>query len=578
MALDGLTMGFIVRELQDKLLGGRVDKVQQPEKDLVVLQVRGAGATHRLLVNANPTGTRLHLTTKTYENPEVAPVFTMLMRKHLAGGRITAIQQLGGDRLIRIDVTGSDEMGEQRVKELWFEAMGRHSNLSLVLEGRIIDCLRHVTDDMSRVRRMLPGAAFELPPAQDKLAPEALTADSLRARLLMEGGRADKALANVVAGLGAGTAKELCLRLTGQETPLLTALNLPLFAQQAEKLLHALPGMAAPTLLMGPEGLPQDVLPFRFLSHPLDSQQPRDSLSEALDELHYEKDRYTRLMQRTSAFRRTLQAAQERTLRKMALQEEELQGSQRMEEYRVAGELLTAYAHQVPKGAESVDLPNWYDGQPLTVALDPALSPAANAQRYFKRYRKAHTGRKLAAEQKEKSQQELQLIEDALYALEEARTLQDISEIKEPLREQGLIKREPAAKGKRRPQESLPLRFMAADGTEILVGRNSLQNERLLKLADGQDLWLHAKDMPGSHVIVRAQGREVGQDTLLLAARLAAWYSKGQGAAVPVNYTLRRHVKKPGGAPAGFVTFTNEKLLIASATPAELKPFGQEGP
>ena len=574
MPLDGLTYGFIARELEAALLGGRVDKVQQPEKDMVLLHIRAAGQSHRLLINANPTGTRLHLTQNSYESPLEAPVFCMLMRKHLVAGRVQAIRQLEGDRLLCMEITAQDELGEKRDKQLWFEAMGRHTNLSLVQEGRIIDSMRHVTDEMSRVRRMLPGAPYEMPPTQGKLSPEGLDAELLAARLTQEGGRADRAVAAVLSGIGTASAREIRLRLTGEEQPQLSSLKVAAFAQSLVRFVEELPSLAQPMLYLDDQGLPKEALPFPFLTLPRERQQAMDSLSQALDTLHYERDRHNRLMQRSSAFRRTLKAAEERAIRKLALQEEELGAASRMEEYRVAGELLTAYGHLVQKGADSATLPNYYDGSQMQVALDVALSPAQNAQRYFKKYRKAHTGRRLAAQQKEKTLEELQLIEDATFALQHAQTQQDLGEIKEPLRQAGIIRRDPAPRGKpRREKESQPLRYQSEDGFTILVGRNSLQNERLLKLAQGTDLWLHAKDMPGSHVIVQMEGRDAPETTLLLAARLAAFYSKGEGGNVPVNYTLRRHVKKPGGTPAGFVTFTNEKLLIASATEAELKPY-----
>ncbi len=576
MALDGLTLGFIARELNDKLAGGRVDRVQQPEKDMVVLAIRAGGQNHRLLINANPTGTRLHLTDKPYESLPEAPVFCMLMRKHLVSGRVLGISQLHGDRLLRIDISAYDDLGELREKQLYFEAMGRHSNLSLVQDGIIVDCLRHVTDDMSRVRRMLPGAAFELPPAQDKIAPEEAEAAALYTRLAAEGGRADKALAAVVSGLGAASAWELCLRLAGQEQPQLKELNLSAFCDALAGLLRGLPGMAAPQLYAEETGVPRDALPFPFLSLPRAWQQPQDSLSAAMDTLYYERDRRDRLTQRTSAFRRSLKTAEERTLKKLAIQEEEMAQAERMEEHRVAGELLTAYAHLVGRGATEVMLPNYYDGAELKVALDPALTPAQNAQRYFKKYRKAAVARRTAAQQRENTLRELTLLGDALYALEQADTMQDIGEIKEPLREAGLIRREARAKQKRPDKTGQPLRYRSDDGFEILVGKNSLQNERLLKAAQGTDLWLHAKDMPGSHVIVSLQGREISDAALLQAAKLAAWYSKGEGAAVPVNYTLRKYVKKPSGAPAGFVTFTGEKMLLVTAAEADIRAMQQQ--
>lgn len=571
MSLDGLTLGFIARELAEKLIGGRVDKVQQPEKDMVVLTIRSGGQNHKLLINANPTGTRMHITEKSYESPLQAPVFTMLMRKHLMSGRVMDVVQIFGDRLIRIDIASNDEMGERRDKQLYFEAMGRHTNLSLVQDGIIIDCLRHVTDDMSRVRQMLPGLPYDMPPTQDKMAPQEAQAELLSRRLGEEGGRADRALANCVSGLGAVSAKEICLRLTGQEQPLLKDLRIEAFSLKASEFLQNLAALAFPRLYVDEEAMPKNALPFLFLSLDRERQQEMSSLSQALDQLYYERDHHQRLMQRSQAFRRSLNTAYERTLKKLSVQQEEIQAAGRMDDYRMAGEMLTSFGHLVKKGASSAELPNYYNDEILNVVLDPALSPAQNAQKYFKRYRKAVTAKSVAAEQKENTLKELALIEDAIWAVEQAYTVQDIAEIKIPLIEAGILRREAQPKQKRQEKQSEPVCFQTDDGFNILVGKNSLQNERLLKKAQGSDIWLHAKDMPGSHVILRSEGRLVSDEALLMAAKLASFYSKGKGQQVGVNYTLRKYVKKPGGSPAGFVTFTEEKLIVISVSEQEIR-------
>lgn len=578
--MDGLTLGFIARELSQVLVGGRVDKIQQPEKDMVILTIRSGGQNHRLLVNANPTGTRLHLTQKSYESPLQAPVFTMLMRKHLTSGRVMAITQLFGDRLIRIDIASNDEMGEMRSKQLYFEAMGRHTNLSLVQDGVIIDCLRHVTDDMSRVRQMLPGLPFFMPPAQNKIAPEDIKAELLAEKLLEEGGRADRALANSVSGLAAKSAGEICLRFTGQEQPQLRDLNIEAFSQKLTYFFAHLEELASPHLYLDEEKLPKEALPFPFLSLDRKRQQETQSLSLALDQLYYERDLHQRLMQRSQAFRRSIHTAYERTLKKLAIQQEELESAGRMEEYKMAGEVLISFGHLVKKGALHAELPNYYDEDILTVDLDPALSPAQNAQKYFRRYKKAVTAQKIASEQKENTLKELRLIEDALYAVEQAYTVEDIAEIKEPLQEAGIIRREAPPKQKRQIKQGEPLRFVTEDGFHVLVGKNSLQNERLLKLAQGSDVWLHARDMPGSHVILRSEGKAVSDSALLTAAKLASFYSKGRGQQVGVIYTLRKYVKKPGGSPAGFVTFTNEShmvIMVFEQEIREIKTLNPEG-
>lgn len=572
--MDGLTLGFAARELNAKLAGGRIDRISQPDKDLVVFSVRTPGESHRLLVAAGPHNTRMQLTRGSHESAETAPMFLMLLRKHVAGGRIVSIRQLQGDRLVVIDVNAMDEMGERHDRQLYFEATGRHTNLSLVTDGVIIDCARHVTDDMSRVRRMMPGAAYELPPAQDKADPHTATARELALRLAALGGRADKALAEAVSGLSAASAREIAFRLLGDERAPLNGADIPAFADRLAAFFARLDALAQPMLLVGPDQVPRDVLPFPYRSLPAELQQPYATLSEAMDALYDRKDRHDRLMQRASALRRTLRTAEARCEKKLAAQQAEADAAAHMEDMRIAGELLTAYGHLAAKGASSVALPNYYDdGKPLTVALDPALNAAANAQRYFRKYRKANIARRVAAEQIAKTMEELAVIADAAYALERSETAGELDEVKEPLRAAGILRRERGARGKRREKQGEPMAFRAPDGTLIRVGKNSVQNDRLLRAAQGGDLWLHAKDMPGSHVLVSSGGRAVPDETLGLALRLAALYSKGHGCAVPVNYTLRKNVKKPAGAPAGYVTFTGERALVVSAEERDIAPF-----
>lgn len=575
--MDGLTLGFVARELDKALAGGRIDRITQPDKDLVVFSVRTPGESHRLLVAAGPSSTRMHLTRGTYESAEVAPMFLMLLRKHLAGGRILNIRQLMGDRLLVIAVSAMDEMGERREKQLYFEAMGRHTNLSLVQDGMIIDCARHITDDMSRVRRMIPGARYEMPPRQDKADPYTATAAELSARLAAIGGRADKGLAEAVSGIGATSAKEIALRLLGDERPHLAEIDVPAFAEKLAAFFAQMNDIAQPTLLLEPSQVPRDVLPFPFAGLPAELQQPYPTMSEAMDVLYDRKDRHDRLMQRASALRRTLRTAEARVEKKLAAQQAEADAAAHMEEVRIAGELLTAFGHLAQRGAESVDLPNYYDdGKPMTIALDPALNATANAQKYFKKYRKANVARKLAGDQIIGTLNELAMIADAAYALERSESLEEINEVKQPLREAGILRREPKARGKRREKPGAPLSFQAPDGTLIYVGKNSVQNERLLKAAQGSDLWLHAKDMPGSHVLAALNNQPVSEETLSLALKLAAFYSKGRGHGVPVNYTLRKYVKKPAGTPPGYVTFTGERAVQVSAQEQELTPFAMD--
>ena len=572
MPMDGLTLGFMARELRETLTDGRIEKVSQPEKDMLVLVIRAQGKNHKLLLSAAPSFARAHLTDANYQNPADAPMFCMLMRKHLQGGRLTNLEQVGGDRVLKLTIENKDELGDTAPRELYLELMGRHSNLTLVKDGRIVDAIRHVSGDMSRVRQALPGLPFVPPPAQDKIDPAELTEEALAERMTQLSGPLDKALAACIRGLSPVAAREIAFRATGLHRTELSDLNIAELSGVICALFGRMPQMARPTAQMRPDGLMADVLPFPYLSLETGLQKPYPTLSAALDAFYFGRDRRDRMNQKSQALKRLIKTHLERDEKKLALQEEELTASAKMEEYRVAGELLTAQAYLVPRGAETVQLPNFYDPQGGTVeiALDVALTPAQNAQKYFKRYRKARVAQDLAREQKEKTLKEIELLEQAMFDLEESETEQDMADVRKALEEGGIVKPAAGKGGKKKPRqpESAPMRFLAPDGTEIIVGKNSAQNDRVTGAAKGTDTWLHAKDMPGSHVIVKAE--HPSPDTLAMALRLAAWFSRGKGVSVPVDYTLRKHVKKPGGSPAGFVIYTNQKTVVTSATEGEI--------
>ena len=578
MPMDGLTLGFIARELHAVLAGGRIERVTQPEKDMLLLQIRNNGKNSKLLLPASPSFARAHLTEGQFVNPIEAPMFCMLMRKHLTGGRLNAVQQIHGDRILRMDIESQDELGVMHPYELYLEAMGRHSNLTLVRDGKIIDAIRHVTDDMSRVRQALPGLAFIPPPPQDKLSSDEAGPEQLLERLSSWSGPLDKALSRHISGLSSAAARELCMRLTGSESVFPDIVHLPEICRRLSDFLQKLPSLSPPMILMGADGLPSDVFPFLYISFPSDMQHPRATLSQALDAFYDGRDRRDRMQQRSASLRKALKNSLERCEKKLGLQEEELKAAADSDQYRIMGELLNAHLYQVPRGAETVTLENYYSGTPLRIPLDVRLSPAQNAQRYFKRYQKARAAARLAAEQKVKTLREKSVLEEALNDLERCETEEDISDIRRVLREEGVLK--PAAAERKKPQkkqrQSAPMRFVSHDGTVISVGKNALQNEHLTLSARGDDIWAHATDMPGSHVIIHTEGREADEETLMCALRLAAWYSKGMGASVPVDMTLRRYVKKPSGTPPGFVTFTHQKNYIINVTESEIRQIREQ--
>ena len=573
MPMDGLTVGFAARELDQMLKGGRVDRITQPERDAVVMVIRAGSENHKLLLCASPNNARCHLTGGSFTNPLEPPSLCMLMRKQLTGARITEIRQENGDRILQVDMDAVNELGDHVLRRLVLEIMGRHSNLMLLDEnGRILEAARHVNAEMSRVRQIQPGMIYQAPPSQNKLNPESLQAETLEERLRKrEGGSFAKALSDEIAGLSRISAEELAERVTsrGEDWPE----DLADACRRLESQLRRLPEMAAPCVLRGEDGEAEDVFPFPYLSLDLSRQESSRTLSAALDIYYSSRDAKDRLSQKSASMIRTLKGQAERCARKLAMQEEELASAERMEEYRRMGEAIHGNLYQLKKGMTEAVLPDWSDpeGGTITVPLDNKLTPAQNAQRYFKKYQKARSARETAAVQRDKTLEELDYLENMLMDAENCTDESGLEEIRLELVRTGYMKRVTNRRQQRQLPPSRPARYRSADGIEIHVGRNSLQNDRLTQAAGGNETWLHAKDMPGSHVIIRTEG-EVPRETLRQAALLAAWYSKGKNSStVPVDYTLRKYVKKPSGAAPGKVIYTHQKTVYVTAEEEEIR-------
>lgn len=575
MPMDGLTLGFVAREMEPLLLGGRIDKVTQPEKDTLILWIRAGSENRRLLLCASPNNARCHLTAQNFPNPLEPPMFCMLLRKQLLGGRVVSLRQIGGDRVLHLTVDTVDELGDHVSRVLILEVMGRHSNLILVDgQGRIIDAARHVNQDMSRVRQIQPGLAYAPPPGQDKLSPEEATAERLLPYLEQYASLPlAKALGQSLTGFSMPAARELCCRLTGSAQGTLTAAELPEAARRAADFLRRMRDLTPPVVLLDAQGDPADVFPFPYVSCDTARQKPFPSLSAALENYFGVRDQKDRLEQKSASMVRLLKTHIERCEKKLALQNEELANAARMEEYRLMGELLNANLWQLRRGQKVTVVPNYYDeaGGQVSIPLDKQLTPAQNAQRYFKKYQKARSARETAAEQKEKTLAELSFLESALLDVGKCVGESELNEIRGELQRTGYLRSGMNRRQLKQLPPSRPYRYRSQDGIEICVGKNSLQNDRLTGSARGEEMWLHAKDMPGSHVIIRAEG-EVPPATLKQAAQLAAWYSKGQRSSnVPVDYTLRKYVKKPGGAPPGFVHYTNQRTVYMTVEESDIR-------
>ena len=569
MPLDGLTLGLVARELNDALAGGRVNKIVQPERDEIILTIRSGGQNRQLLLSATANCARAHLTTTRKNSPLEPPALCMLMRKHITGGRVCGIKTLECDRILEIEIEHFDELGDTARKKLICEFMGKHSNLIFVGgDGRIIDSARRVTEAISSVREVLPGLRYELPPAHGKIPYEQVEARALYERVQSMHGPLHRLISDNISGMSAQTARELAFRATGSEDAHSDEINLRAACESVADSLSRIPDSVAPAVLLDEDGAPVDAVAFPYLSRAALRPQPCATISEALDAFYRSRDMAERIKQKSAALHRALKKNIERLERKLALQNEALLGSRRMEEYRLKGELLTANLHLAQKGAKACEVPNYYEeGMPMvTVELDEKLSPAQNAQKYFKLYQKARNAQTLAAEQIEKTTEELNYLEGQMDNLGKCSEEAELFELRQELEKLGYVRPNRSRRQMKQLPPSKPMRFTSPSGQVILVGKNNLQNDKLTGTAQPNEVWLHAKDMPGSHVII--VGEEPDEATILCAARLAALYSKGRNAAkVPVDYTLRRYVKKPGGAKPGFVIYTNQRTLYVA--PAE---------
>jgi len=571
MPMDGFTLSFMTQELRSTLMGGRVDKVNQPERDALVLLIR-SGGNHKLLLSANANQARAQITSQSYENPAEPPMFCMLMRKHLLGSRIVDIRQISGDRILAIVFDCLDEMGYHVQRTLYLEIMGRHSNLTLVGDdGVIIDAIRHVNSEMSRVRTVLPGGTYQLPPQPEKLTPDTLTADALKERLSQLSTSLSKGLMECVAGMASVCSKEVCAQIGVEPATSIPELSLDVVAPMlADFYTHVQPD---PVTLYDDAGLALDFFPFPYRTFTPDNQKKAPTLSAAMDAFYLGRDLRMRMQQKSAGLQKHVKSALERTEKKKAIMLDTLQQSDKTEQQRIYGDLLTANLHLIGKGAESVTVQNYYDPEcpEVTIALSTRLTPAQNAQSYYKKYRKAKVAEQYAREQLVTIERDLTILENALEDLEKCENTTDLAEIRYVLTESGFVRPDASqrkAKGKKL-QEGKPYRFTAPDGTVIEVGKNSLQNDRLTLHARGNETWLHAQNIPGSHVIIRTE-EEPSDETLLYAAKLATYYSKGRNhPQQAIDYTRRKYVKKAAGSPAGMVTYTHFKTLIIGLTPED---------
>ena len=563
MPLDAICLSALTAELREKLDGAKIDKVQQPERDMLILSLRGRSANFRLLLAAGAGNARVHITGESMENPAEPPMFCMLLRKHLVGARIASLEQPDHERMLALELDTRDEMGDLSRKKLVVEMIGRSANVILVgADGRIIDCMRRMDFAGDAERRLLPGMIYRLPPKQNKT--DFFSSDSEIRRALITGADrempVDKWLLDSFSGLSPLICREMAFRCGGSFDTLPEQLDA----------LHdtVIAGDFTPYMLLDGDK-PRDFsfMPIRQYGDSMKGES-FDSFSALLDAFYARRDRAERQRRRSHELSRSIKTLRDRLVRKLAGQTEELQRTTGRDEIRKNAELITANMYRLKKGDRELLCEDYYQPEcpEVKIPLDPLKTPQQNAAAMYKEYNKLKAAEEHLTVLIDQGEKQLDYLNSVLEELSRAETEKDISDIRRELMETGYMKKARGAKPERIKAQA-PLRFVSDDGLEILIGRSNTQNDELTtKLARRTDYWLHTQKVHGSHVIVRCDGLEPPETTLEQAASLAVYYSQGRDSGkVPVDYTMVRFVRKPSGAMPGKVIYTDYKTLLAES-------------
>ncbi len=563
MPLDGITISLLRQELSQYIVGSRIEKIHQPSKDELVFHLRSREGAYRLLVSASASSPRLHLTANAPENPAAPPMLCMLLRKHLTGAVITDIRQLGLDRVVFIDLAGTNEIGDAVTFTLCVEIMAKHSNIILInSDGTIVDSVKRIDFTQSSVRQILPSLKYELPPRQNKLNLTETDVETIVNEIRSRRGKhLSSAILDTAEGFSPLISREIASVVCGSDIAAeeLNDLHVERLTKKLTLIKSMLiEGKASPTMLMRDGVKPydftfDDITQYGFAV----TSRQFESFSQLLDDFYYEKDRFERTRQRSQSLLKLLNSSCARAARKLQSRQAELEACADKDTLRIYAELILANQYRLEKGSLFYDLENFYNNnETVRISADPALSPSANAQKYFKEYRKAKTAEKMLGELIDQSEQELAYLESVIDSVNRADGFTELAEIRNELYEQGYLKRAKNDKSKK-VKPLPPLEYVSDDGYTILVGRNNVQNDLLtFKTAAKDDSWFHTQKIPGSHVVVIGNGDIIPELTCRQAAALAAYHSGGrESSQVAVDYTEVRSLKKPVGAKPGKVIY-----------------------
>lgn len=575
MAFDGITIANIKKELNDALVGGRLYKIAQPEADELLFTVKTPNGQHRLVISANASLPLIYLTSDNKPSPMTAPNFCMLLRKHIQNGRIMSVTQPGLERIIDIEIEHLNEMGDLCRKHIIAEFMGKHSNIIFCdSEGMILDSIKHVSAQMSSVREVLPGRPYFIANTTDKFDPLNTNEAEFTANVLTKPMPLSKALYTTYTGISPIIAEEVCYEASIDSSKPANCLN----ENEALHTYHTFANVMelvrdeefVPNMIIE-QGMPKDFSSLILTMYPENKEY--DSVSQLIRDYYSKKEIITRIRQKSSDLRRIITNALERSYKKLDIQEKQLKDTEKRDKFRIYGELIHTYGYNIPEGAKSFEALNYYTNETITIPLDETLSPADNAAKYFNRYNKLKRTYEADSKLIEETKTEITHLESIATALDIATVEEDLTQLKLELIEAGYIHKSVNTNGKKVKITSKPFHYISSDGFDIYVGKNNYQNDELtFKFANGNDWWFHAKNMPGSHVLVRTEGKEMPDRTYEEAASLAAYYSKGRDQdKVEIDYVLKKEVKKPAGSKPGFVVYYTNYSLIASSDISDLK-------
>ncbi|WP_164669064.1 Rqc2 family fibronectin-binding protein [Virgibacillus doumboii] len=556
MPFDGIVTRAVTNELNEKIIPGKITKIYQPTTTELVFTIRSQGRNHSLLLSIHPVYARLHLTGDSYKNPKEPTMFCMLLRKYLSGAIVDSIEQYGLERIVTFSIQSRNEIGDITTKKLIIELMGKHSNIMLVDgdEGHILDSLKHVPVSQNRYRTILPGHEYKLPPSQNKLNLLDIDGETFVRKLDFNAGKMDMQIVHTLVGVSPLIAKEIVHKSRLGETGI--------YKRSFEEVQNLVQYNDYTPSIYRHKKEQFHVLPLTFLEG---DTEVFSETNEMLDRFYSGKAERDRVKQQAKDLYQFIKNEKDKNERKLKKHEKTIKKAESADRFQHLGELLTAHMHMVKHGDEAVTVIDYYDPEQkeIIIELNPNKTPSENAQGYFKTYQKLKTSRQKVKQQIKKANNEITYLEQLLQQIDTARE-DDIEEIRDELREEGYLKKQKQGKNKNKQLKPNPEKYTASDGTSILVGKNNKQNEYVTtRLAHRDDIWLHTKDIPGSHVVIR--DKDPSEDTMLEAAQLAAYFSKSrQSSSVPVDYTRIRHVKKPNGAKPGYVTYDNQKTLFVT--------------